>query len=202
VLALLPLALAGGAALGTRGRATFAAILVGLSCAWTGLALVRGFTGDSFAGVLGDTGSLSQAALAGAAIGCVWAARGSGARRLLGALALALFLVHVAAAPVLAGSHTLLAGLLLAAWRATERGRGALLALALVALIAPFAGMAVREAVEGSAPAIEGAPVEHSHSLGGLAVRARGCGGPRSGSSPTTRSRRGALGQFQAAFPP
>lgn len=201
VLALLPLALAGGAGLGERGRRSFAAILVVLSCLWTGWALARGFAGDSYAGVLGDTGSLSQAALPGAAVGCAWLAREAGGTRLLGALAVVLFLVHVAAAPVLAGSHTLLAGLLLAAWRGAERGRGALLALALAALLAPFAGMAVREAREGAAPAIEGAPAERSRSLGGLAVRARvwraalGLVGehPLLGAGP---------GQFQAAFPP
>src|SRR5262245_25292085 len=141
-LALMPLAVAGGAGLGARGRGVFAALLVTLSCVWTGWALARGFTGESFAGVLGDTGSLSQAALPGAAIAAAWAARETGMKRMIGALALALFLVHVAAAPVLAGSHTLLAGLLLAAWRGGERGRGAILGLALVALLAPFAGMA------------------------------------------------------------
>ena len=201
VLALLPLAFAGGAGLGERGRRTFATILVVLSCLWTSWALARGFAGDSFAGVLGDTGSLSQAALPGAAIASAWAARESGAKRILGGLATALFLVHVAAAPVLAGSHTLLAGLLLAAWRGSPRGRGALLALALAALLAPFAGMAVRQASQGSAPAIEGAPAERSHSLGGLAVRARVWSAalglvaehPLLGAGP---------GQFQAAFPP
>lgn len=201
VLALLPLALTGGAGLGERGRRTFAALLVALSCLWTGWALAHGFAGDSFAGMLGDTGSLSQAALPGAAIASVWLARETGAKRALGALATALFLVHVAAAPVLAGSHSLLAGLGLAAWRGSARGRGALLALALAALLAPFAGMAVRQARQGVVPAIEGAPAERSRSLGGLAVRARVwtaalglvADHPLLGAGP---------GQFQAAFPP
>jgi O-antigen ligase len=201
VFALLPLALAGGAGLGERGRRTFAALLVALSSLWTGWAIARGFAGDSFAGVLGDTGSLSQAALPGAAIACVWLAREAGAKRAAGALAAGLFLVHVAAAPVLAGSHTLLAGLGLAAWRGGPRGRGTLLALTLAALLAPFAGLAVRQMGGGGAPAIEGAPAEGSRSLGGLAVRARVwtaalglvADHPLLGAGP---------GQFQAAFPP
>ncbi len=201
LLALLPLAFVAGAGLGARGRRTFAALLVALSCLWTGWALARGFVGDSFAGVLGDTGSLSQAALPGAAVAGAWLACGSGTKRFFGALALVLFLVHTAAAPVLAGAHTLLAGLLLAAWRGPERGRGALLGLALAALLAPFAGLAARQALEGSPPAIEGAPAGPSHSLGGLAVRARVwtaalglvADHPLLGAGP---------GQFQAAFPP
>jgi tetratricopeptide (TPR) repeat protein len=199
VLALLPLALVGGSALDARGREILAALLVGLSLVWTSVALVRGFTDGAFAGVLGDTGSLSQAALPGAAIGALWLARGTGARRFLGALALAVFLGHVAAAPVVAGAHTLLAALLLAALRGGARGRGFFLGLALVALVAPFAGQAAREAWNRATPA--GAPSDPSHSLGGLAVRVRvwhaalGLIGaqPWLGAGP---------GQFQAAFPP
>jgi len=199
--ALPPLALAGGARLDERGRVVFQGLLVALALAWSGYALARGFAGDSFAGVLGDTGSLSQAALGGAAVGAAWLARAAGARRVLGGATLGLFLVHVAAAPVLAGAHTLLAGLLLVAWLGPARGRGALLGLALVALLAPFAGMAVRQGLAGAAPTMEGAPAEASHSLRGLGVRglvwtaALGLLGehPLVGAGP---------GQFQAAFPP
>lgn len=201
VLAALPLALVGGAALDARGRRTFAALLVALSVLWTGLALARGFSGESFAGVLGDTGSLSQAALPGAAIGGAWLAGESGRKRLWGTAALALFLVHSAAAPVLAGAHTLLAGFVLAAWRGPARARRGLLVLALATLLAPFAGLAARQALEGSPPTIEGAPTSHSRSLGGLAVRGRVwtaalglvADHPVLGAGP---------GQFQAAFPP
>ena len=200
-LALLPLAFAGGAGLDARGRATFLGALVVLSLAWTGWALARGFAGEEFAGVLGDTGSLSQAALPGAAVAGAWLAREDGAKRVLGAFALFLFLVHVAAAPVITGSHTLLAGLLCAAWRGPARGRGALLVLALTALLAPFAGMAAREALHARVPALEGASEAPSHSLAGLGVRAlvwKSALGlvadhPFTGAGP---------GQFQAAFPP
>lgn len=201
LLAVMPLAFAGGAALDARGRASFEALLVALSCAWTGYALALGLGGGGWAGVLGDSGSLSQAALPGAAIASAWIARDTGVKRGLGALALALFLTHVAAAPVITGSHTLLAGLLLASWKGPERGRGARLVLALVALLAPFVGMAARQALEGHAPAMEGAPEVPSHSLTGLGVRGLVWSAalgmiaehPLVGSGP---------GQFQAAFPP
>ncbi|MEQ1895380.1 MAG: O-antigen ligase family protein, partial [Planctomycetota bacterium] len=196
-LALAPLAFAGGAALEARGRALFAWGLVLVSLAWTSGALAMG---AGFAGVLGDSGSLSQAALPGAALGAGWLVAEGGARRVLGGLALALFLVHVGVTPVLAGSHTLLAGLLCAAWKA-HAGRARFAALALVALLAPFVGMAGREMASGALATIEGAPVERSHSLGGLGVRgyvwsaALGMvvDAPLTGVGP---------GQFQAAFPP
>ncbi|HEX6883996.1 MAG TPA: O-antigen ligase family protein [Planctomycetota bacterium] len=200
VLCFLPLAVAGGAALDARGRATLAWIAVGLSIAWTGFALLAGGL-LRFVGVLGDTGSLSQAALPGAAIGALWLVRATGARRIAGGLALALFLGHVAAAPVLAGAHTLLAGLLLVLWRGPAGARPRVAALALVALLAPFAGMAVRQVATGEAPAIEGLRESSAHSLGGLGVRAL-----------VWRSALGLIGdhallgagpgQFQAAFPP
>jgi len=201
LLAPMPLVFAGGAALDARGRATFEALLVALSCAWTGYALVLGVRGGGWAGVLGDSGSLSQAALPGAAIASAWIARDAGAKRWLGVLVLALFLVHVAAAPVITGSHTLLAGLLLASWKGPERGRGARLVLALVALLAPFAGMAARQALEGHAPTMEGAPEAPSHSLTGLGVRAMvwSAALPMIAAHPLLGV---GPGQFQTAFPP
>lgn len=196
-LALAPLAFAGGAALGERGRAWLATGCVALSCAWSAGALL---SGTPFAGLAGDSGSLSQAALPGAAIGAAWLVTRDGARRLAGGLALTLFLVHVGVTPVLAGSHTLLAGLLLAAWRA-HAGRGRFAALALVALCAPFVGLAAHELASGERTPIEGAGTASSRSLGGLGVRGllwRASLGlvaeaPLTGAGP---------GQFQAAFPP
>ena len=202
VLCALPLVFAAGAALDERGKTRFQDLLVLLSLAWTGFALPSGFGDDNFAGVLGDTGSLSQAALPGAAIGAVRLVRARGARRALGGIALALFLVHVAAAPVLAGSHTLLAGLLLGAWLGRGRGRGARAARGLGGRRAPLGGRAARElATEEGAPRVEGAPASPSHSLTGLGVRglvwkaALGLVAehPLTGAGP---------GQFQAAFPP
>jgi Flp pilus assembly protein TadD/O-antigen ligase len=201
VLCALPLAFAGGAALSARGRASFQRLLVALTLLATLWALVQGFAGESFAGVLGDTGSLSQLALPGAAVAAVWFARAHGAGRALGALALLAFLVHVAAAPVLAGSHTLLAALLLGAWRGPVPARATLLALALCALLAPFVGLATREALQAPVPALEGAQAGPAHSLSGLGVRAAvwsravvlAGAHPLSGAGP---------GQFQAAFPP
>jgi len=196
-LAFAPLAFAGGAALEERGRAWLAAGCVALSCAWSAGALLLG---PPFAGLAGDSGSLSQAALPGAAIGAAWLVSGNGTRRLAGGLALALFLVHVGVTPVLAGSHTLLAGLLLAAWRAPA-GRGRFAALALVALCAPFIGMAGHELASGTRTPIEGAGTASSRSLGGLGVRGllwRASLG-LVGEAPLTGA---GAGQFQAAFPP
>ncbi len=201
-LALLPLAFAGGAALEAPGRARLQDLLMLLTLAWSGFALWSGWREADFAGVLGDTGSLSQAALPGAAAGALALVRAHGPRRVLGGLALGAFLVHVAAAPVLAGSHTLLAGLLLGAWFGRGRGRAGLAALALAALLAPFFGLAARELASAAPPApIEGAPASPSHSLSGLGVRgfiwkaALGlvADHPLTGAGP---------GQFQAAFPP
>jgi len=199
-LALAPLAWAGGATLGPRGRAVFAWGLVGASLAWSIQASFEGLRSGAFGGLLGDSGSLSQAALPGAAVGAGWAVLERGARRWLGLAAVGAFLFHVAAAPVLAGGHTLLAGLLLAAWRGPAAGRGRLAGLALCALMAPFVGMAVGAWRTGTAAPIEGAPTAASHSLGGLGVRGlvwKASLGivaehPLVGAGP---------GQFQAAFP-
>lgn len=200
-LALVPLAFAGGAELDARGRARFQDLLVLLSLAWSGFALWSGAHDGHLAGVLGDTGSLSQAALPGAAVGALALVRARGPRRVLAGLALAAFLAHAAAAPVLAGSHTLLAALLLGAWLVRGRGRGALAALALLALLAPFVGLAAREFAGGTPVSVEGAPASPAHSLGGLGVRGlvwKAALGlvrdhPLVGAGP---------GQFQAAFPP
>jgi O-antigen ligase len=200
VLCLLPAGVAGGATLAPAGRTMLAWLLLGLSVAWSGFALVAG-PPFGFAGVLGDTGSLSQAALPGAAVGALWLARERGWRALAGALCVALFLAHVAAAPVLAGAHTLLAGLLVALWRGPQSARGRLAALAAAALLAPFAGMALRQATTGEVPIVEGVRADSTRSLGGLGVRALvwraavGLVGEHAlfGAGP---------GQFQAAFPP
>jgi len=196
-LALAPLAFAGGAALEARGRALFSWGLVLLSVVWSAGALAMG---NGFAGVLGDSGSLSQAALPGAAIGAGWLVAAPGARRSAGGFALALFLVHVGVTPVLAGSHTLLAGLLCAAWKG-RTGKAHFAALALAALLVPFVGMAGRQLAGSEVPAVEGARSDTSRSLGGLGVRglvwtaALGLvkDEPLTGAGP---------GQFQAAFPP
>ncbi len=200
-LAALLLAFAGGATLSAGGRALYAVLLVLLSCAWTSLALL---TRESLAlaGVLRDTGSLSQAALPGAAIGALWLARERGGRRALGALATVLFLLHAALAPVLAGAHSLLAALALSALLGGRRGRRALAGLALLALAVPFLGEAWRELRSTAVTASPARLVEASgRSLGGLGVRqlvwrralALASDHPWLGSGP---------GQFQAAFPP
>jgi O-antigen ligase len=172
-LALLCAALCGGASLTSAGarRLCLSAVLV--SSAWTGWALLGGWlrAEGSLAGVLGDTGSLSQAALPGAAIGATWAMRERGLPRLLGGLATLLFLVHAVLAPVLAGAHALFLALLLAGAR-EPRGRRGLFALAGLALLGPFLWQAGRE-LPGREPegASADAPAPVGHSLGGLGVR-------------------------------
>jgi O-antigen ligase/tetratricopeptide (TPR) repeat protein len=202
VLAMLPLALSAGAALDAPGRRTLASGLMLVSTLLMLHALASALLGGpGLAGLLGDTGSVSQAALPGAAVAAGRLADRRGGARVVAALVLALFLVHVASAPVLAGSHTLLAALLLGAWRRSGSSRKVLAGLAAVALMAPFLGMAGRE-LAGRAPTVmEGAPTSPSHSLRGLGVRGEVWWAslgmvldePLHGVGP---------GQFQAAFPP
>ncbi len=91
--------LCGGAALRREGRSWLARGLLALSVAWTLVALLRRET--ELAGVLGNTGALSQAALPGAVVGALLLAVGPGAWRAAGALAFALFALHAARAPAL-----------------------------------------------------------------------------------------------------
>jgi len=200
-LALAPLAFAGGATLERAGRRHFAWLRVLASCAWTVQALLAGLISGDFGSVLGDSGSLSQAALPGAAVGAGWIALTRGRQRIVGACALVLFLLHVAAAPVLAGGHTLLAALLLAVWRGVARARPRLLVLSAVALLTPFVGMALGQMATGEITPLEGATRGSAHTLSGLGVRGLVWKASLGMLADHPLVGVGA-GQFQEAFPP
>lgn len=194
-------ACASGAALGPRGREWLADGMVLLSIAWTGFACADFALAGAghLAGVLGNTGALSQAALPGAVLGAVRLARGAGLRAGAGLVAAVLFVAHAAAAPVLAGAIAFVVALAAAAWalRAETRARRllalfALLAAGSVALTRGLAG-----SNDAGEPSVSGLVSESA----GLGVRAR----------IWTRVPEMLLdhrllgvgpGQFQAAFPP
>jgi len=101
--------LVGGASLGTGGRRTLALGLAALSIAFTAVGLADAANGH--AGALGNTGRVSQAALAGAAVGALLCAGPAGGARWLGLAACVLQLVYAASVPVLAGAVALVLGL-------------------------------------------------------------------------------------------
>ncbi|MCZ6596561.1 MAG: hypothetical protein O7B99_02875 [Planctomycetota bacterium] len=191
--------LSGGSALRERGRAVFARGLVVLSALWTGRALL----GDEvFAGVLGNTGALSQAALPGALIGAWFAAKSRGAWSIAGWIAILLFAWHAGRAPVIAGVVAAGIGLgasavLSPAAREQRRTRPVLLGLAALLVVAFLGFRAMPPA--GEAPRSLGTQV--AAETGGFEVRARiwkslgaaFAANPVLGFGP---------GQFQADYPP
>jgi O-antigen ligase len=189
---LLVLGFAGGFALARGVRRDVLLGLALLSLALTGGALARFFFGNAghLAGVLGNSGLLSQAALPGAVAGA-WLALAprDGSRaprhaaRALGLAAFLAFVVHAALAPVWAGALSLALALALAAL--LERGpatrrRALLLASALALALTPVLRIALR--ARSSAPpsatpervaAENAAPLSPAGSadVGGVAVR-------------------------------
>ena len=117
-VAALTAAFLAGARLDPRGRESLARGAMVLSVLLCGQALVRELVGgaEGFAGALGNSGSLSQAALPGAVAGAWLAATRRGGDALLGASAALLFCLHAGGAPVFAGilawAAALLAGVL------------------------------------------------------------------------------------------
>lgn len=173
----------GGASLDELGRRTFNRGLVVLSVTWTATALLGARLGDSaeLAGVLGNTGWLSQAALPGAAVGAWYVATRTGAFRVLGAVAFALFLTHAGSSPVIAGALALLLTLVLSAVRSPwSRGRAkvrkrlglmaALVAFCTVALVGGDGGAKAEDpsTAQAAAPP-SGLPAPSD--LGGVSVR-------------------------------
>ncbi|MEM7306003.1 MAG: O-antigen ligase family protein [Planctomycetota bacterium] len=194
--------LAAGSALGAAGRAVLVRGLALLSLAWVAGAFARSEL--ALAGVLGNTGALSQAALPGAVAGLLLAASGRGAWRIGGALAFLAFAVHAGKAPVLAG--LLVAGVALALAAALGRGLGrARLVLLAGAALLPLSFAALRLAPESTAPADAASATQVDDRLaadtGGVGVRvaiwkrvpALLAAHPLLGVGP---------GQMQAAFPP
>lgn len=156
------------------------------------------------AGALGNSGGTSELATLGAAAGAYLVVRERGLWRIVGVQAFALFLLHVARAPVLAGGVAVCASLVVAAFASHGVRRfaiGFLAVIATVALVVPFA---IRGATD-DAPAATAVRVDESRvdtsPASGAGVRARILASsarmlaahPLAGVGP---------GQFPAQFPP
>lgn len=161
----------GAAALGAEGRRVLLRALLVASILLTLKALMEGAPG--WGGVLGNSGELSGAALPGALVGGVVAARERGPWRWTGGAALVLFFLHALLAPVLAGLAVLVAvgfGAALVGGRAGRAWRIATLTLGLAAL----AGMAwVRLAPGDTAEPAAAEAAAPATSFGGFEVRRR-----------------------------
>lgn len=197
-----------GASLGAAGRRTFARGLVVLAIAYTLVA--HGDAERAFTGALGNTGSVSQAALAGAVAAGVWLAAGWNRWSFVCALAFALYAAFVARVPVFAGALAGAAGLgacALAARACTRRARTLSLALAGVLVLAVLAwpranaSDSPRDAQVSSAPAADSGAPARAGDTGGFSVRvlvwrstlALAAARPWTGAGP---------GQFAREFPP
>ena len=112
----------GGAALGVTGRRWLVGGVLVLSLAWTAGALTRM---DGYAGVLGNSGALGQAALPGAVCGGWLVVAGHGGRRVLGTAVFLAFAAHAGLAPVLAGMVSAAAALAASAFLAPRLREGA-----------------------------------------------------------------------------
>jgi len=156
----------GGAALDSAGRLWLArsAALV----AWATLLPAFFDAEHQFSGVLGNTGSTSEAALVGAGAGLGLALWDRGLWRLVGGGAAFAFALYVGLAPVFAGA--LAFALTLCAALASARGSRALIAVAALLLALGFgAGRLIPRAP--SAPTTPGAPLAGEHNTGGFEVR-------------------------------
>lgn len=198
--------LVGGASLGERGRCVLARGLSVLAIAYASFALGDG--ANKFAGALGNTGSTSQALLAGAVAGACLLADRRSLWSLVHALALALQLAYVMRVPVIAGA--LACGGALACFallaRLSTRARLAFGGLALVALGGALLPL-VRER-SAPAPAANATPSAGalpqpaaSGDSGGFEVRRRIWRASLGliGEHPLLGA---GLGQFARAFPP
>jgi len=202
---------AAGAQLDSHGRRRLNRGMVLLSLLWSAWALWLGVE-SGYAGVLGNSGTLSQAALPGAVIGAWYVVSRRGLYWFLGLLAFALFLAHAGLAPVLAGGLSMLLALLascfISPWATRKeqvrRRLGILAALSAFALVG-VAQLGSSGALENAPPAIGDSesktPAKDSSELGGVSVRWMIWGSipallaeqPLFGLGP---------GQFQAAYPP
>jgi O-antigen ligase len=200
-----PALFVGGALLDAGGRRLFNRGLVILSIAWTAGALfLEPLGGARGAGVLGNSGPLSQAALPGAAVGAWFFATRRGTYWFLGLLAFALFALHAGLNPVYAGGLSMTLALMtssfLSPWakdRAQVRRRlGLLSALTVFALFALPGTWRATPVESGTEP-----EVAASADLGGFPVRLGVWG-----ALPVLVADHAALGlgpgQFQAGFPP
>ncbi len=211
VLAAVALVLlVGGGHLGRVGREWLVGGVVLLSVLWSGFALGHFAFAEreDLAGVLGNVGPLSQAALPGAVIGIWLALMRRGIWFAIGLVAFGLFTVHSVAAPVNAGTVSMLAALGVGALLRRRRERTLAMHWApwiLAGLVvAVAAGYRVAEGLVGPE---EEVPVEEvadaGLSVGGAGIEVRYrvwirapallASAPVLGIGP---------GQFVAAFPP
>lgn len=202
-----------GASLGERGRRLFfdgAIAICLLLTLYAALAPVAG----RHPGILGNAGELSSAALIGAVLGATRAVSGSGARRVLGVLALIAFLWHarlagLRAGPLaLCGALSILALALAAARSRTANRSGSLVLgvqLALVLAVLLLNTHVARDSDTTRSVAAASSAVEDRASRGagdsGLEVRLRIW--PRALSLFADHPLLGVgPGQFAAQFPP
>ncbi|MBK7875703.1 MAG: O-antigen ligase family protein [Planctomycetes bacterium] len=194
-----------GASLSPAGRSVFARGAALLSIAFTAVALFD--ASNAHTGALGNTGSVSHAALAGAALSAFLVFDAFGPWTLVHGAALLLHLVYAWSVPVHAGVLALAAALAgLALFRSERRARAAWAGLALVAVLgalAPrFFASTPNDAPAASAPASTAAarPVA-AGDTGGVAVRALVW--KRTLAMVADHPFLGVgLGQFAARFPP
>jgi O-antigen ligase len=147
--------LLGGASLGPSGLATFARGILVVALLLLGPALAD--RADAFAGALGNTGSIAQAALPGAVAAAALLPGLRAAWKVAAALAVVLFLGYAAVVPVLAGGVALASGLGALALLGRDlsiRARGLLLGAALAAVGGALAPLAIQRAPAGPAPVL------------------------------------------------
>ena len=215
----LTIAFVGATRLTQDGRRRLEFGVMWLSLAWCGTALVHriGAPDQHLAGVLGDTGSLSQAALPGAVIGAWYAATRRGKASLLGLVSALVFILHAGWAPVLTGGLVFVITVIFSSMSSpwprkhsrTRRILGGMAAIGIAALIlfrgSPSANTgAVVLAQDQAQSQTESEPaiaVEASKSLGGIAVRGYIWKDALSMWSDAALFGVGP-GQFQARFPP
>ena len=194
-IAVAVTALVGGASLGRDGGIALARGLVLLSLLTTLTALFDSEHG--FSGALGNTGSTSEAALLGAAIGTWLALRQDGAWRWIGALAAAVYAFYVGAAPVLAGALSFAVVLVVLALSLRKERKLALMFALICGLLFAGGRIVPHAPLPASTRAAQNVPGD----TGGLAVRKLVWG-----SLPPMIAAHGLLGaghgQFQAAYPP
>jgi len=218
-LLCLTIAFVGATQLSRSGRRRLELGAIWLSILWTGFSLGSRLAGSGhLAGVLGDTGSLSQAALPGAVVGGLYAATRRGRASILGLVAAVLFVLHAGWTPVLAGGSAWVAALVYTSMASPWSKRHArprrilgLLAASGVASLILFHGVPTNEtggdgggvvlAQEKGQPSGSHLQTVMASTLGGFGVRGHIWGRtlvmlgdhPILGVGP---------GQFQAAFPP
>jgi tetratricopeptide (TPR) repeat protein len=155
-----------GSSLQAGGRRILARGLVALALLLLVPALFDGERG--YTGALGNTGSISQCALPGAAAGALIFVQERGIWRYLGAVALAAFVAYAGRVPVLTGAAVLACVLLLTALRARKLSLSAGALLAMLAFAHPW-----RAAPGPVAPAPPNLHIAAAGDTGGFAVRKR-----------------------------